>query len=44
MPNQGDIVLVPIPFTDFSTHKQRPVVVISNDSYNRKTTDVAWWR
>lgn len=40
MPSQGDILLVPIPFTDLSTHKQRPVVVISNDAYNRQTTDV----
>ncbi|MBM4456457.1 MAG: type II toxin-antitoxin system PemK/MazF family toxin [Chloroflexi bacterium] len=40
MPSQGDILLVPIPFTDLSTHKQRPVVVISNDAYNRLTTDV----
>ena len=40
MPSQGDILLVPIPFTDLSAHKQRPVIVISNDAYNRQTTDV----
>jgi mRNA-degrading endonuclease toxin of MazEF toxin-antitoxin module len=40
MPSQGDILLVPVPFTDLSTHKQRPVVVVSNDSYNRQMTDV----
>jgi mRNA interferase MazF len=40
MPSQGDILLVPIPFTDLSTLKQRPVVVVSNDSYNRQMTDV----
>lgn len=40
MPSQGDILLVPIPFTDLSAHEQRPVVVISNDAYNRQTTDV----
>ena len=40
MPSQRDILLVPIPFTDLSTLKQRPVVVVSNDSYNRQMTDV----
>lgn len=40
MPEQGDIVLIPIPFTDLSSQKRRPVVVISNDVYNRKTNDV----
>jgi mRNA interferase MazF len=40
MPDQGDIVLIPVPFTDLSTRKRRPVIVISNDDYNRKTADV----
>ena len=40
MPEQGDIVLIPIPFTDLSSQKRRPVVVISNDVYNRKTSDI----
>jgi mRNA interferase MazF len=40
MPEQGDIVLIPIPFTDLSSQKRRPVIVISNDTYNRKTTDI----
>jgi mRNA interferase MazF len=39
MPRQGDILLIPVPFTDLSTQKRRPVIVISNDAYNRKTTD-----
>jgi mRNA interferase MazF len=40
MPSQGDIVLIPIPFTDLSSHKRRPVIVISNDEYNRTCPDV----
>ena len=40
MPKQGDILLIPIPFTDLSSKKRRPVIVISNDQYNRKTSDV----
>lgn len=40
MPEQGDILLIPIPFTDLSSEKRRPVIVVSNDSYNQKTTDL----
>jgi mRNA interferase MazF len=40
MPNQGDIVLLPIPFTDLSSTIRRPVIVISNDSYNQTTADM----
>ncbi len=40
MPKQRDIVLVPIPFTDLSSTRRRPVIVISNDEYNRTTADV----
>lgn len=40
MPEQGDIVLIPIPFTDLSSHKRRPVIVISNNEYNRETSDI----
>ena len=37
---QGDIVLVPVPFSDLSTKKRRPVIVISNNAYNRHNADV----
>lgn len=36
----GDVVLVPFPFTDQSTVKRRPAVVISSDRYNRERQDV----
>ncbi len=37
---QGEIVLLPIPFTDLSSRKRRPVIVISNDAYHRSTADM----
>ncbi len=40
MPEQGDILLVPIPFTDLSSQKRRPVIVVSNNDYNQKTADL----
>lgn len=40
MPEQGDILLVPIPFSDLSSQKRRPVIVISNHVYNQKATDL----
>jgi mRNA interferase MazF len=36
----GDIVLIPVPFPDLSSHRRRPVIVISNEVYNQKTTDI----
>jgi len=40
MPEQGEILLVPIPFTDLTSQKRRPVIVISNNAYNKQTTDI----
>lgn len=40
MLSQGDIVLIPIPFSDLTTQKRRPVLVLSNNDYNQRYKDV----
>ena len=36
----GDVILVPFPFTDQSTSKRRPAVVVSSDAYHGERPDL----
>jgi mRNA interferase MazF len=36
----GDIVLVPFPFTDQTTSKRRPAVIVSSRPYNSARPDI----
>lgn len=36
----GDVILVPFPFTDQTTTKKRPAVVVSSNSYQRERSDL----
>lgn len=37
---QGEIIIVPIPFTDLLSNKKRPALVISSNKYNNRTNDI----
>lgn len=37
---QGDVVLLPFPFTDLTSTKKRPSVIISSERFNKKYNDV----
>ena len=37
---QGDIVILNLPFSDFSEIKRRPVLVISGNKFNRRSRDL----
>jgi mRNA interferase MazF len=37
---QGDIVIVPFPFSDLRGMRQRPVLIISNNEYNNNYEDI----
>jgi len=37
---QGEVVLVPVPFTDLSDAKRRPALIISSDEHNAKVEDI----
>jgi len=40
MYKQGEIVLIPVPFSNLSSSKKRPVMILSNNQYNTSTDDV----
>jgi len=40
MYKQGDILLIPFPYSDLSATKQRPVLVVSNSTYNSVNQDI----
>ena len=40
MPEQRELCLLPVPFSDLSTTKRRPVIIISNNAYNNSSKDV----
>ena len=41
---RGDIVLVSFPFTDLTSSKRRPALIISPDSFNAAGVDSCWPR
>ena len=40
MYNQREIVLVPFPYSNLSSFKRRPVLIVSNNDYNKKFQDI----
>jgi mRNA interferase MazF len=40
MHSQGDILLVPLPFTDLTAQKKRPVLILSSGEYNSTSDDL----
>ena len=37
---QGDIVLIPVPFSNLTSIKKRPILVLSNNEHNRTNRDM----
>ena len=40
MYSHGEIILIPVPFSNLSSSKKRPGLVISNDNYNKASSDL----
>jgi mRNA interferase MazF len=38
--NKGDVILAPFPFSDQTTTKKRPAVIVSSDTYNNISQDI----
>lgn len=38
--NRGDVILVPFPFSDQTTTKKRPAIIVSSDTYNSISQDI----
>ena len=37
---RGDIVLIPFPFSDQTTIKKRPAVIVTTNNYNNASLDI----
>jgi len=40
MYSRGEVILIPVPFSDLSASKKRPGLIISNDNYNQTSSDL----
>lgn len=38
--NPGDVILIPFPFTDLSSHKKRPALIVSSKEFSAHQLDV----
>ena len=41
--DKGDVILVPFPFSDQTTSKKRPAVIISSNKYNDTSQALSSW-